>query len=170
MLLLTNMLKLFSMKFIFKNTYIETINSCSSFGIDPYLILSIIKAESNFSTFAVSKKEAYGLMQILYSTAFEINDELNLVENLNKEDLYDVRINITIGTKYFSDLIKRYNGNYYLAICAYNAGLGNVDKWIEEGIIDSNFTYKDYINIPYKETRTYFNNVISNYKIYRFLY
>lgn len=158
------------MKFIFKNTYIETINSCSSFGIDPYLILSIIKAESNFSTFAVSKKEAYGLMQILYSTAFEINDELNLVENLNKEDLYDVRINITIGTKYFSDLIKRYNGNYYLAICAYNAGLGNVDKWIEEGIIDSNFTYKDYTNIPYKETRTYFNNVISNYKIYRFLY
>lgn len=132
-------------------------------NIDPYLILAIIKNESNFNTLATSKKDAKGLMQIMDSTAKDINNNPNI-------NLYDERINISLGCKYFTRLVNRYNGNYYIAICAYNAGLGNVDKWISEGIIKSDLDEYKNVDIPFSETKKYLNKVISTYKIYRALY
>lgn len=164
-------LKLSLKCFLYKNCYIDIIQTkTKEFYVDPYLVLSVIKAESNFNKNATSNKEAYGLMQLLYSTAKEVNEETKTVEELNIDDLYKEEINIVIGTKYISNLIKQYNGNYHLALCAYNAGCGNVNKWIEQGIIDKNFSVKEAKKIPYNETKNYIKRVISNYYIYKLLY
>lgn len=139
-------------------------------NIDPYLVLSIIKCESNFNKHATSAKNARGLMQIMDTTAQDVNNQTNLVEEINNSNIYDEEINIALGCKYFASLIKKYNGNYYLAICAYNAGMGNVDSWIEDGIIDENLDDHVNSNIPISETRNYLNRVINSYKIYKWLY
>jgi soluble lytic murein transglycosylase len=139
-------------------------------NLDPYLILAIIKTESGFNKDAVSNKQAKGLMQIMDSTASDINKDSKVTKNLSKENIYDVDINISLGCKYFKSLINRYNGNYYLAICAYNAGMGNVDKWIEQGLIPKDLDVCTDTNIPFKETKQYLKKVINSYKMYRLLY
>lgn len=137
--------------------------------IDPYLVLAIIKTESGFNKEATSNKQAKGLMQIMDSTASDINDDINLVENIG-DNIYDADINIALGCKYFSKLIKKYNGNYYLAICAYNAGMGNVDSWLDDGIVDENLNEYIDVKLPFNQTKQYLYKVISAYKIYRVLY
>lgn len=165
------LLNIFLKTFIYKTNYLDIVqNKTKDYYVDPYLVLSVIKAESNFNKDAMSPKEAYGLMQLLHSTAKEVNEEVKSVEVLDINDLYDEEINIILGTKYISNLIKHYNGNYHLAICAYNAGCGNVDKWIEKGIINKSFSVKEANKIPYDETRTYIKKVLFNYNIYKILY
>lgn len=137
-------------------------------NIDPYLVLAIIKTESGFDKNVTSLKQAKGLMQIMDSTAKEMNQGENL--DLNEESIYDENINISLGCKYLSTLIKRYNGNYYLAIISYNAGMGNVDKWIDEKIVSTDLNDTVNNNIPFKETKNYLKKVINYYKIYRKLY
>lgn len=137
-------------------------------NIDPYLIMAVIKTESNFNKKAVSNKNAKGLMQIMDSTAQELKN--NISDDLDMSDIYNIDVNIALGSKYLSSLINKYNGNYYLAICAYNAGMGNVNKWLEQGIISSDLNeYKD-VNIPFPQTKDYLYKVIKSYKMYRIFY
>lgn len=157
-------------KYIYPLKYMDSVQvAANNNNVDPYLVLSIIKVESGFNENAVSAKEARGLMQIMDSTAQDINDKNNLSDpdNLN---LHDVDINIRLGTTYFASLINRYGGNYYLAICAYNAGMGNVDKWLNQGIIDRKLDESSNVNIPFKETKNYLEKVINTYKMYKMLY
>ena len=133
--------------------------------IEKELIYAMIKAESNFKETAKSNKSAIGLMQIIESTAKEVAEELEI--EITKEDLNNPEINIKIGTKYIANLIKKYN-NLELAIAAYNAGIGNVNTWIDEGIINRNGTNIE--NIPFKETNNYVRKILRNYKIYKELY
>lgn len=135
------------------------------FGIDEKYIYSIIKAESNYNIEANSSKGAIGLMQLLPTTAEEIAMSLGI--DFEDESLYNPEINIMIGTKYFSNLIKVYH-NTMLALAAYNAGPGNVSKWIENGNIRDDGT--DIENIPYKETNMYVRKILKDYKIYKKLY
>jgi len=138
------------------------------YNVDPYLVFAIIKQESNFNKDAYSGKEAKGLMQVLDSTAKEMATDINnmVVENL---DLFDAKTNIYIGVKYFRTLVNRYDGNTWLAICAYNAGLGNVDKWILSDEIYLN-SKMNISNIPFEETRTYLVNILKYYDKYVKLY
>lgn len=136
-------------------------------GLDPYLIMAIIKTESGFNKEATSNKEAKGLMQIMDSTATDIKNSTD--DNVG-DDLYNENVNVSLGCKYFSNLVNKYNGNYYLAICAYNAGMGNVDKWIEQGIIDKNLDKYFNVNLPFSETKKYLNKVMVSYNMYRWLY
>lgn len=155
--------------FIYPTKYSKyVIEAASINNIDPYLIFAIIKQESNFNKNACSKKEAKGLMQILDSTAYEIAQNIAVIDTKNI-DLYDAKTNIYIGTKYFKTLVDRYNGNIRLAICAYNAGLGNVDKWKQSYDIYSN-SEVNISNIPFKETKTYLVNIIKYYNKYVKLY
>lgn len=156
-------------KFVYKDTYLDyVIENNTKTGIDPYLILSMIKTESNFNKNAKSSKDAKGLMQILESTKEDVAHLLDY-QNLDDIDLYDPAVNIKVGIYYLDILIKRYDGNYYLAICAYNAGIGNVDRWIEDGILSKDLD-TIYINSPYKETNNYLRKVILGYKMYKMLY
>lgn len=136
-------------------------------NIDPLLVFAIIKAESNFNHSIQSSSGAIGLMQLMESTAIEMAKEVKQ-EIVVKEALYNPEINIKIGTFYYAYLIQHYEGNEYLALAAYNAGMGNVDKWIKEGIIKADGS--DLENIPYKETNNYVRKIIRDYKIYQRLY
>lgn len=137
-------------------------------NIDPYLIFAIIKQESKFNKNATSGKNAKGLMQLLDSTAEEIVLEIENIDE-NNIDLYDASTNICIGVKYFKSLVDRYDGNIHLAICAYNAGLGNVDKWILSTDIYSN-GHINISNIPFEETKEYLVNILEFYDKYVDLY
>lgn len=136
-------------------------------NIDPLLIFSIIKAESNFKENAESSSGAVGLMQLMEETAKEIAESMD-EPILEKEDLKEAKTNIKIGIKYYSILQKNYDGNMLLALTAYNAGIGNVNTWIKNGIIKSDGS--DIENIPYKETNMYVRKIIRNYKMYNKIY
>lgn len=156
------------LKNIYPKKYSEYVYIYSEqYGIDPLLTFSIIKAESNFNPNVVSKSNAIGLMQLMESTAKEMAEKIE--EDLDaKEALYNPEINIKIGTKYFSTLMEKYEQNYILALTAYNAGIGNLDEWIREGIILQDGS--DIENIPFKETNRYVRKIIRDYKIYQDLY
>ena len=157
------------LKMIYPLKYSEYVYKYSGENeLDPYLSFSIIKAESNFDEKAVSKSNAIGLMQILEKTAAQIAIEDLELESFKKDDLYNPETNIKIGLKYFSNLLKEYDYEYDLAIAAYNGGKGNVQKWIEQGIIGKKGEAIE--NIPFKETNNYVRKINRNYKIYKELY
>lgn len=162
----TILILMYTLHKIYPLKHFDTIKEYSlENSVDPYLIVSIIKCESNFNEMATSHKEAKGLMQIMDATATDIDNEIT--EGYN---IYDIDTNINLGCKYFASLIDRYGGNYYLAICAYNAGIGNVNKWIQSGILTYEFDEYAENNIPFSETKKYLKKVINTYKIYRALY
>lgn len=133
------------------------------YSVDKGIIYAIIKNESNFKTDVSSNKGAKGLMQLMQATAEEVAQILEL----GAIDLADANTNIQLGTKYFSMLYEKYN-NTELALAAYNAGSGNVDKWIENGIISKGG--ENIENIPYKETNMYVRKVMLAKEIYELLY
>ena len=133
------------------------------YGVDRNLVYAVIKQESNFREKAKSSKGAKGLMQIMNDTAIEIADELGY----SGVNLYNAETNINIGTKYLADLIEKYE-NPKIAIAAYNAGFGNVDKWIAQGVIKEDGSNLE--EIPYRETEMYLRKVMKNYEMYNKLY
>ena len=145
------------------STYVE--KYAKEYDVDKYLVYAIIKAESNFDESAVSGKGAKGLMQLMYSTATEIAEKVDL--NITEETVMEPDININLGTKYIAILIEKYE-NIGLALTAYNAGSGNVDKWIEEKTLQKDGS--DIENIPFTETNNYVRKILRDYKIYNELY
>ena len=135
-------------------------------NIDPMLTFAIIKTESNFNEKAESKSGAIGLMQLMENTAKEQARKLKM--EYNKEMLYEPYINLKLGLNYFNSLLDYYNQNYILAFASYNAGLRNVQKWIEEGIIKEDGS--DIENIPFKETNLYVRKIIKTYQLSKMLY
>ena len=155
------------MKKIYPLKYTEYVEKyAEEYNVDKYLVYAIIKAESNFNENAKSNSNAIGLMQIMEATAVETANKMDL--DVTEEQLFEPELNLQIGTKYFADLLEKYNYNRGIAIIAYNAGIGNVDKWIKEGIIKEDGT--DLENVPFKETNNYVRRILRNYKIYKDLY
>lgn len=111
--------------------------------VESELIKAVIKAESSFIKTAVSKKGAKGLMQLMPS----------IIKKYNVKDPFDPGQNVMAGTKYLKYLLKRYDGNFNLALAAYNAGPGAVSKY--NGIP------------PYPETIKYVKKVINYYMEYK---
>lgn len=155
------------LKHLYPIKYEEYVTKYSNeLNIDPMLSYAIIKTESNFKEEVRSKSGAIGLMQLMDNTAKEQAQKLN-VEYTN-ETLLNPEKNILLGLKYFSTLLDKFNQNYILAFTAYNAGLGNVQKWISNGTIKEDGT--DIENIPFKETNMYVRKIINNYEMYKKLY
>lgn len=134
--------------------------------IDPYLVFAIIKKESKFNKNAISNKDAKGLMQIMDSTASDILKANTDIFTTDQIDIFDAKINISIGTIYLKQLVDRYNGDIVMAVAAYNAGLGNVDKWKKDSNIFQDGTLI-IDNIPFEETRNYTSTVIKYYNGYK---
>lgn len=136
------------------------------YKVNPMLVLAIMKAESNFNTDAESKKDARGLMQITGETGSWIAEKIG-VENFNVDMLKDPKISIQFACWYLNDLNKEF-GDENLVIAAYNAGRGNVNKWLKDEAYS-----KDGLNvhyIPFKETDKYVKKVIAYKNIYTALY
>lgn len=158
----------FVLKKIYKQEYSEYVNKyAEEYNIDSMWIYAIIKVESNFNKDATSNSGAKGLMQLMDSTADEMAKKVG-IKDFKSEMLFEPEINIRLGAKYFEELLTKYSGNYYLAIAAYNGGIGNVDQWLSSGIISSNGS--DIENIPYKETNMYVRKTINSYSRYTKLY
>lgn len=156
--------------FVYPLKYKEQIIKYSkSNNLDPYLAFAVINTESNFDCNATSNKEAKGLMQITEATAKEVNDITHSADDINNATIYDVDVNVEIGCNYLASLISRYNGNYYIAICAYNAGIGNVNKWLDQGIIPYDLDTIE-IKLPFNETTNYLRKVVNSYKTYKKIY
>ena len=130
-------------------------------GVDPILVLSLMKQESAFDREAGSSVGASGYMQLMPFTAADVEADVE------RRDLLNPEINIRIGTKYLKKMIERYKGNFALALAAYNSGPTAVDRWIREGRASRSFL--EFVEqIPYKETRDYVGTIFRNYVWYRF--
>ncbi len=122
------------------SVYSEFIDSaCEKYGVDPSLVHAVVKVESDFNPFAVSRKGARGLMQLMPQTA----------SDLNVGNSFSPRDNIEGGVKYLRSLLDKYEGNVRLALAAYNAGETSVKKW---GTVP-----------PFKETRDYVKKIMKLY-------
>lgn len=159
------------MKFIYPIKYENYVELYSKEnGLDKYLVYAVIKAESNFNEKAESSKGAKGLMQLMEDTAKDVAkkiDYLEIQEDEIGDKLLEPQINIRLGTKYLALLKGKYN-NINLALVAYNAGSGNVDKWLNNGTLKADGSNLE--DIPFKETNNYVKKILSNYEIYKDLY
>lgn len=135
------------------------------YNMDPLLIASIIKVESDYDNEAHSNQNAKGLMQLL-DTSAKHSAEL-IGEEYYPDKLKDVDYNLNLGVEYFNYLYKYYN-DVDLALAAYNGGIGNVDKWIQEKKIDKHDP--DPTKIPVEETRQYVIKINSNYDLMKVFY
>lgn len=157
-----------SHRFIYPLKYREIVTKNSiKYGVDPFLVYAIIKAESGFDEKAISRKNARGLMQISEKTGKWASEELNL-ENYSNESLFLSNVNIEIGCWYIKTLMNQFENRQELVIAAYNGGSANVSKWLK----DKNFsnTGNSLEIIPFEETDTFLKKVKNFYFNYKTLY
>jgi soluble lytic murein transglycosylase len=129
---------------------------------------AITRQESSFDRAAVSNAGARGMMQLMPGTAREVAGKLGLgydFGNLTADPSY----NMTLGTSYFSTLLDQWGGNVPLAVASYNAGTGNVRRWINANG-DPRSPGTDVVRwieaIPFSETRNYVQRVLENAVVY----
>jgi len=118
-------------------------SACKTYEVDENLVLAMMRVESNFNSEAISRKGAQGLMQLMPETA----------RRYRVSDTFNPRDNIYAGVLHLKALLLKYQGNEKLALAAYNAGSGAVDKY--QGIP------------PYPETQTYVKLVLKFRDQYR---
>jgi len=143
--------------------YDELKKSLSKDSIDPLIVLSLIRQESVFNPLARSPVGARGLMQLMPATARRLKRYLN-VSQLNNP-----KINIEIGTKYFKNLLKRYENNLVYVLAAYNAGESRVQKWKNLYWTKDQGILHQIEEIPFLETRNYVKLIFRNIYFYKLL-
>lgn len=154
------------LKLVYPIFYEEEINNFAhKNNQSPYLFLSLIREESHFDKNAKSSVGALGLTQLMQGTA-------NFIEkrDVSKESLLNPSENIEMGLDYFKYLMNMFNNNEFLSILAYNAGPGNIKKWLNDSTISSDEIDVFIENIPYLETKNYIKKILSSYWIYLNIY
>ena len=136
-------------------------------GLDPYLVLSLIRQESMFKPKAVSPANAHGLMQLLHETARTEASKIGLPEPEARQ-LFDPELNIRLGVHHLKGLLEDYAHSRAKALAAYNAGKEAVERWTRD--LGSADEVEFIERISYRETRRYVKAVLRNYHAYRTLY
>ncbi|NEQ14116.1 MAG: lytic transglycosylase domain-containing protein, partial [Moorea sp. SIO3E2] len=133
-------------------------------NINPLLVISLIRQESRFEANITSVAGAMGLMQMLPSTAAWVGKSINF----NDYKLDNPNDNIKLGTWFLAHSHRVYKDNSAFAIASYNAGQGNVGKWLKE---NEPIDLDEFVEtIPFSETRNYVKQVLGNYWNYLRLY
>ncbi len=133
-------------------------------GMDKFIVLSIMRAESYYNPNATSPVGAKGLMQLMPYTALRIASQLD-DNQFRMESLADPKVNIAYAAYYIKSLLTYYDNNYFLAIAAYNAGPTAVDNWLTNC---GPCSVDEFVEaIPYEETRRYVKKVVRYYSQYR---
>jgi len=137
------------------------------YELDPFLTLSIIQVETKFDEDKISKKGATGLMQLMPETANWIIKE-GKFPSYSTEEILKPKINIELGSWYLAKMYRSFDENIVTTIAAYNAGPGNVNKWLDSGIWDG--SAENLSQIPFGETRHYVQRVLYFYDRYQWIY
>jgi soluble lytic murein transglycosylase len=138
-------------------------------GVDKSIVHAIARQESEFDPEARSHVGARGLMQMMPATARETARKIGKPFEVNKLT-DDPTYNATLGAAHLSELLKEWNGSYILTFAAYNAGSGNVRKWMKAygDPRTSGVDPVDWVErIPFSETRDYVQRVMENMQVYR---
>ncbi len=138
----------------------------SGWKLDPALVWALSRQESSFRPYVISPAGACGLMQLLPSTAAYISG--NKLLRRNRQKLFGIQYNLELGQDYVSYLLDKpfINGNLLYMLTAYNAGPGNLSKWLKS-VKDNNDPLLYMEIIPSRETRIYIERVMANYWIYQ---
>lgn len=155
-------------KLIFPQPYwSDLVTDSEKNGLDPFLVASLIRQESEFNAGATSPAHAVGLMQLLPSVGKE-NAKKEGLRGFNAGELLNPSINLQLGTRNLKNVLDRFGGQPEYALAAYNAGDVPVRQWMAIG------DYKDIPefveSIPYSETREYVQAIMRNRELYRTLY
>lgn len=137
-------------------------------GVDPYLLLAIIREESRFNTNAKSWASARGLMQFIPSTAKTIAAEVDIAEDFDLGQLYVPETAITLGARYVNNLMDFFEGKSLYTVAAYNAGESAVQRWAS---FSKEYNALFFIwDITYSETKFYCQKVLRAYHHYARVY
>ncbi len=138
-------------------------------AVERAMVLAIARQESAFEPGAISPAGARGLMQLMPATARETAKRAGLAFDLNRLTA-DPAYNATLGTAHLGELVGYWRGSYILTFAAYNAGPGNVRRWIaaygdprSPGVDPVDWVER----IPFNETRNYVQRVMENLQVYR---
>lgn len=138
-------------------------------NVEPAVVYSIVRQESEFNRRTVSSAKALGLMQVTPEAGRYVARKFNAKFD-QKRLLQDMVYNVQIGSAELGDAIQDYRGSYILAFAAYNAGRGRVKEWVARygDPRDSRVDPIDWVErIPFSETRNYVQRVMENLQVYR---
>lgn len=133
-------------------------------GLDPYMVASLIRQETEFNPTAISNKNAYGLMQLLPVVGRAMAKEEGL-RHFRTDDLLNPSTNILLGTHYLRQTLDKFGGKPEYAFAAYNAGDDRVTDWQSIGNYHGIDEFVE--SIPFTETREYVQAILRNEEIYR---
>ena len=158
---------------LYPNYYWEEVErAAQEAGIDPYLILSVIRQESSFNENAVSRAGAMGLMQIMPKTGRRLAQSMGMGA-LERRALFNPSLSIRMGSYFLGNQVRQFTEGptqdlgFELGLIAYNAGPSVARKWLGRFPIEDADVFVE--RIPYKETRLYVKLVLKNYTIYKAL-
>ncbi len=141
-------------------------NHPDDYPYDIRIFHALVREESSFNKDIVSWAGAKGLSQLMPATADRVAKWVGL--SVNSTTIFEPSTNLRIGSKYLGYLHGYFNGNPYLAVAAYNAGEGNVGKWLKsKGNLPTDMFVE---SIPFRETRHYVKRVLGTYQTYHLLY
>lgn len=137
------------------------------FGVDEYLVYSVIREESRFQKDIVSPADAVGLMQLIPPTARVVANQIG-INGFTTEMLTIPNVNIEMGIFYLKQVLDKFNGDVELALASYNAGPNRAASWQVDfyGLDKDEFVEE----IPFRETRNYIRRILRSYGAYRAIY
>ncbi len=136
-------------------------------GVDPLLFLALVRQESGYDPTVTSSADARGLAQIIPDTAAGMAGQLGMTD-WSADELYRPAVAVQFGTAFLSDRLANYDGQILAALAGYNAGDGNVSKWLTNGQLGDPDVFVE--SIPFPETHDYVKIVFANYLNYLRLY
>ncbi|MFW6035865.1 MAG: lytic transglycosylase domain-containing protein [Halothermotrichaceae bacterium] len=142
------------------------IEKARKYNLDPDLVAAMIFVESKYIEDAKSHRGAVGLMQIMPDTGQWIAEKI-LCNDYNIQELYKPAVNIEFGCWYLSNLNQQFDNELIIVLAAYNAGRGNVSKWLKHSWNGQHTSLSD---LPFKETRDYIKQILTVYEHYQRIY